>query len=285
MKQTTNKNKETSIPAHHPFPLKKKLSKNFFLFFVSDSLLFKFYLLLPQPWLVHPTKVSMWQKTGTLSAHAQLLILEYLQGNFWVTAATCFWRLVVLETTFWLSPCRRWVARIMVPSFGAWCCQTGQNLRNRKWSPICLSAWPVSCSWIICYFLLRYVVFFTIFSLQFNVVLRGRRIGKFSWASWQSLHSLRHRDQCREDQAGDKQHQWHQHRDQSEWTEAWNSHKLQVLGISYNWWGFEAWDTLKDSTDNSSIDKAETSLESQKYFSQLQDTTDAFPYHIYLPVC
>ena len=33
-------------------------------------------------------------------------------------------------------------------------------------------------------------------------------------------HSLRHRDQCREDQADDKQHQWHQHRDQSEWTEA-----------------------------------------------------------------
>ena len=25
---------------------------------------------------------------------------------------------------------------------------------------------------------------------------------------------------CREDQAHDKQHQWHQHRDQSEWTEA-----------------------------------------------------------------
>ena len=30
----------------------------------------------------------------------------------------------------------------------------------------------------------------------------------------------RHGDQCREDQANDKQHQWHQHRDQSEWTEA-----------------------------------------------------------------
>ena len=36
----------------------------------------------------------------------------------------------------------------------------------------------------------------------------------------QSLHSLLHGDQCREDQADDKQHQWHQHRDQSEWTEA-----------------------------------------------------------------
>ena len=28
-------------------------------------------------------------------------------------------------------------------------------------------------------------------------------------------------------------------------------------GLSYNWWGFQAWDTLKDSTDNSSIDKVE----------------------------
>ena len=26
--------------------------------------------------------------------------------------------------------------------------------------------------------------------------------------------------ECQEDQADDKQHQWHQHRDQSEWTEA-----------------------------------------------------------------
>ena len=36
---------------------------------------------------------------------------------------------------------------------------------------------------------------------------RGRRTSKFSWVSWQSLHSLRHGDQCREDQADDKQHQ------------------------------------------------------------------------------
>ena len=28
----------------------------------------------------------------------------------------------------------------------------------------------------------------------------------------QTLHSLRHGDKCREDQADDKQHQWHQHR-------------------------------------------------------------------------
>ena len=35
---------------------------------------------------------------------------------------------------------------------------------------------------------------------------RERRTGKISWASLQSLHSLRHGDQCREDQADDKQH-------------------------------------------------------------------------------
>ena len=29
----------------------------------------------------------------------------------------------------------------------------------------------------------------------------------------QTLHSLRHGDKCREDQADDKQHQWHQQRD------------------------------------------------------------------------
>ena len=39
------------------------------------------------------------------------------------------------------------------------------------------------------------------------------------------------------------------------------------------------------STENSSIDKAEPSLEIQEYFSQFQDTTDALPCHIHLPVC
>ena len=50
----------------------------------------------------------------------------------------------------------------------------------------------------------------------------------------ESLYSLRHGDQCREDQPDDKQHQWHQHRDQSEWTQALDSHKLQIPGLSYN---------------------------------------------------
>ena len=36
---------------------------------------------------------------------------------------------------------------------------------------------------------------------------------------------------------------------------------------------------------NSSTDKAETSLDWQEYFSQLQDMTDALPCHIHLPVC
>ena len=34
---------------------------------------------------------------------------------------------------------------------------------------------------------------------------------------------------CRDVQADDKQHQWHQHRDQSA-----DSHKLQLIGLSYN---------------------------------------------------
>ena len=70
--------------------------------------------------------------------------------------------------------------------------------------------------------------------------------------------------------------------DQSEWTEAWDSHKFQMPGLSYNWWGFQAGDTLQDSTDNSST---EPCFEWQEYFSQFQDTTDVLPCHIHLPVC
>ena len=62
-------------------------------------------------------------------------------------------------------------------------------------------------------------------------------------------------------------------------------HKFQVPGLSYNWWGFQAWDALQDSIDNSSTDNVETSLEWQEYFSQLQGTTDARPCYIHLPVC
>ena len=41
-----------------------------------------------------------------------------------------------------------------------------------------------------------------------------------------------------------------------------------------------------DSTDNSSIDKVETSLECQEHFSLFQDTTDALPCHtIFLYAC
>ena len=73
-------------------------------------------------------------------------------------------------------------------------------------------------------------------------------------------------------------------------TEAWDSHKLQVPGLSYNWWGFQAWDTLQYSTDNSSIDKVETSFEWLEHFFQFQDATgalmtDALPCHINLLVC
>ena len=64
------------------------------------------------------------------------------------------------------------------------------------------------------------------------------------------------------------------------------SHQSKAKGAysSSVGWGFQAWDTLQDSTVNSSIDKAETSLEWQEHLSQLQDTTDALPCHIHLPV-
>ena len=62
-------------------------------------------------------------------------------------------------------------------------------------------------------------------------------------------------------------------------------HQLQVPGLSSNWWGFQAWDTLQDRTDDSSIDGAETSLEQQDHFSQFQDMTYALPCHIHLQVC
>ena len=88
----------------------------------------------------------------------------------------------------------------------------------------------------------------------------GRRSGKISSASRQSLHSLRHRQQCQEDQLDDKQPQRHQHRDQSEWTEARDSHMLQVPRLSYNWLGFQAWHAVQNSTDDSRIDKVKPVL-------------------------
>ena len=63
------------------------------------------------------------------------------------------------------------------------------------------------------------------------------------------------------------------------------NHKLQVPGLSYKWWGFQAWDTPQDSTDDSSIDMVETGLKWQEHFSQFQDTADVLPCYIHLPVC
>ena len=63
----------------------------------------------------------------------------------------------------------------------------------------------------------------------------GEELTKLVERLEKSLHGLRHSDQCREDQADDKQYQWHQHRDRSKWTEAWDSPKLQVPGLHYNW--------------------------------------------------
>ena len=54
-----------------------------------------------------------------------------------------------------------------------------------------------------------------------------------------------------------------------------SNHELNCI-----WRGFQAWDTLQDSTDDSSIAKVETVLERQEHFSQFQDMTDALPFLI-----
>ena len=62
-------------------------------------------------------------------------------------------------------------------------------------------------------------------------------------------------------------------------------HKLHAPGLSCIWRGFLAWDTLQDNTDDSIIDKVETSLERKEHFSQFQDTIDALPCQTHLSVC
>ena len=59
---------------------------------------------------------------------------------------------------------------------------------------------------------------------------------------------------------------------------------LSFLCFLHSWTGSKP-EALHSSTDNSSIDKIETSSEWQEYFSQFQDTTDALHCHIHLPVC
>ena len=73
--------------------------------------------------------------------------------------------------------------------------------------------------------------------------------------------------------------------------------RLRVISLYQSWIHSDLWihrtldlltclrDTLQNSTDDSSIDKVETSLERQQHFSQFLDTTDAPPCHIHLPVC
>ena len=48
---------------------------------------------------------------------------------------------------------------------------------------------------------------------------------------------------------------------------------------------FLAWDAVQDSTDDSSIEKVEMSLEWQEHFSQFQNKTDALLFHIHHPLC
>ena len=57
-----------------------------------------------------------------------------------------------------------------------------------------------------------------------------------------------------------------------------------------HWWVRKSWQRLQKNKKSPAScipkqDKAETSLEWQEYFSQLQDTADALPCHIHLPVC
>ena len=54
------------------------------------------------------------------------------------------------------------------------------------------------------------------------------------------FYRVRQGGQCPDDQADDKQYQWQQHNDQSEWIEAWDCHKFKITGISYTWRGFLA---------------------------------------------
>ena len=101
-----------------------------------------------------------------------------------------------------------------------------------------------------------------------------------------SLHSLRHGDQCREDQADDKQHQWHQHRDKKK-----NGQKHETV-TSFKYLGSIITDKGSKPEILSRIAQTTAALTSLKLvwndrecFSQFQNTTDAFPCHIRLPVC
>ena len=80
------------------------------------------------------------------------------------------------------------------------------------------------------------------------------------------------------------QRQQHQQWDLSNQAEALDRHKLQVPRLSCIRKGFQAWNTLQDSIDDSSLDKVETSLERQEHFSLFRDTTHALPCNIHLPV-
>ena len=100
---------------------------------------------------------------------------------------------------------------------------------------------------------------------------RRGRTGKISWASQQSLHSLQHGDQWQENQANDKQHQWHQHRNQNKWKEAWDCHKLQVPGLSYNWCGFQAKILSRIAETTAALTRLNPVWNDREYFSQFQD--------------
>ena len=66
-----------------------------------------------------------------------------------------------------------------------------------------------------------------------------------------------------------------------------NRKKLETV-ISFKYLGSFISDEgskSKDSTDDSSTDKGETSLEQQEHFSKFQHKSDVLPCHIHRPVC
>ena len=133
----------------------------------------------------------------------------------------------------------------------------------------CLCLCNCQCSFSVFFFILLIYLFIYFFFFWAVKLIIPSAWGDFSTSTW----SIRPTTGCRSRSTPLRVRRnlfWQLSRDgnlhasglsHAEWTEAWDSHKHQIPGLSYNWWGFQVWDTLQDSTGNSSIDKAETSLD------------------------
>ena len=69
-----------------------------------------------------------------------------------------------------------------------------------------------------------------------------------------------HGDQCQEDQADDKQHQWHQDRDQSKWTEVLDESNLEYVADDID--GLAGGEELEKIVER--LDKASTAYSTEK---------------------